>query len=135
MPSCFEPVRALHRIVGGVILVVGLATVLGLLDRVTWVFELADVFRLQSLVVLAGAALGALLLRRPRLACAAAVLAAVNVAVLGISLIPTATAASGTPAGSLRLVVANVEVGNADYAAVEGLVARTHPDVFGVTEL
>jgi catechol 2,3-dioxygenase-like lactoylglutathione lyase family enzyme len=32
-------------------------------------------------------------------------------------------------------VVANVEVGNADFAAVRRLVARTHPDVFGVTEL
>src|SRR5262245_2563421 len=133
----FRPVavRVVRGIVFGVILLVGLATVLGLLDRVSWVFELADIFRLQYLVVLAGAALGALLLRRPRLAGAAALLAAVNVAVLGISLIPTATAASGTPAGSLRLVVANVEVGNTDFAAVRRLVARTHPDVFGMTEL
>jgi len=118
-----------------VVLTVGLATVLGLLDRVSWVFELADVFRLQYFVVLAGAALAALLLRRPRLAGAAAVLAVVNAAVLGISLIPTATAASGTPTGSLRIVVANVEVGNSDFDAVRRLVARTHPDVFGVTEL
>ncbi|HKD32111.1 MAG TPA: endonuclease/exonuclease/phosphatase family protein [Gaiellaceae bacterium] len=128
-------VRALRGVVAGVIVVVGLATLLGLLDRVSWVFELADIFRLQYLVVLAGAALAAVLLRRPRLAGAAVVLAAVNAAVLGISLIPTATAASGTPAGSLRLVVANVEVGNTDFAAVRRLVARTHPDVFGVTEL
>ena len=135
MPRWSVAVRVLRGIVVGVILVVGLATVLGLLDRVSWIFELADVFRLQYLVVLAGAALGALLLRRPRLAGAAAVLAAVNVAVLGISLIPTATAASGTPTGSLRLVVANLQVGNAEFAAVRRLVARTHPDVFGVTEL
>jgi endonuclease/exonuclease/phosphatase (EEP) superfamily protein YafD len=118
-----------------VILVVGLATVVGLLDRVSWVFELADVFRLQYLVVLVGAGLAALLLRRPRLAWVAAVLAAVNLAVLGVSLIPTATAASGTPVGSLRLVVANVEVGNTDFRAVTRLVTRTRPDVFGVTEL
>jgi endonuclease/exonuclease/phosphatase (EEP) superfamily protein YafD len=39
------------------------------------------------------------------------------------------------PTGSLRLVVANVEVGNTDFAAVRRLIARTHPDVFGVTEL
>jgi endonuclease/exonuclease/phosphatase (EEP) superfamily protein YafD len=135
MPHWSGAVRAMRGIVAGVILLVGLATVLGLLDRVSWVFELADIFRLQYLVVLAGAALGALLLRRPRLAGVAALLAAVNVAVLGISLIPTATAASGTPAGSLRVVVANVEVGNTDFAAVRRLVARTHPDVFGVTEL
>src|SRR5262245_25979305 len=131
MPEWFEPVRILRRVIGGVILVVGLTTVLGLLDRVLWVFELADVFRLQYVVVLVGATLGALLLRQPRLAGAAAVLAAVNVAVLGISLIPTARAGSGRPAGSLRLLVANVEVGNTDFAAVKRLVARTHPDVFG----
>ena len=128
-------VRALHGVVAGAILVVGLATLLGLLDRVSWVFELADVFRLQYLVVLAAAALAAVLLRRPRLAGLAAVLAAVNLAVLGISLIPTATAASGTPEGSLRVVVANVQFDNTDYAAVSRLVVRTHPDVFGVTEL
>ena len=129
------PVRALHGLVVGVIAIVGFATVLGLLDRVSWVFELADVFRLQYLVVLVGAALGALLLRRPRLAVAAVALASVNAAVLGVSLSPTATAASGVPAGSLRLVAANLEVGNTNYDAVGRLVARTHPDVLGVTEL
>ena len=108
---------------------------LGLLDRFYWPFKLADVFRLQYLAVLVAAALGALALRRRRLAAVAAVLAAVNLGVLGISLIPTATADSGPAAGSLRVVVANVEVGNTDFAAVERLVARTRPDVFGVTEL
>ena len=125
----------LRATVATVVAVVGTATVLGLLDRFYWPFELADVFRLQYLAVLAAAALAALALRRPRLATLAAVLAAVNMAVLGVSLIPTATAASGQAVGSLRVVVANVEVGNTDFAAVERLVARTRPDVFGVTEL
>jgi hypothetical protein len=48
--------------------VVGRASVLGLLDRVYWPFELADVFRLQYLVVLLAAGLAALALHRPRLA-------------------------------------------------------------------
>jgi endonuclease/exonuclease/phosphatase (EEP) superfamily protein YafD len=125
----------LRATVATVVAVVGTATVLGLLDRFYWPFELADVFRLQYLAVLVAATLGALALRRPRLATLAAVLAAVNMAVLGVSLIPTATAASGPAAGSLRVLVANVEVGNTDFAAVERLVARTRPDVFGVTEL
>jgi hypothetical protein len=47
------------------VLVVGVASLVGLLDRVSSVFELADVFRLQYLVLLAGAALAALVLRRP----------------------------------------------------------------------
>jgi endonuclease/exonuclease/phosphatase (EEP) superfamily protein YafD len=126
----------MRGVVTGLVLLVGLATLLGLLDRVSWVFELADVFRLQYLALLIGAALVALVLRRPRLAVAAAALALVNVAVLGIPLTASATAASGAHAqGSLRLVVANVEVGNTDFAAVGRLVAQTHPDVFGVTEL
>jgi endonuclease/exonuclease/phosphatase (EEP) superfamily protein YafD len=128
-------VRLLRATVATVVAVVGTATVLGLLDRFYWPFELADVFRLQYLAVLVVAALGALALRRRRLAAVAAALAAANLAVLGVSLIPTATAAPGPAAGSLRLLVANVEVGNTDFAAVERLVSRARPDVFGVTEL
>jgi endonuclease/exonuclease/phosphatase (EEP) superfamily protein YafD len=125
----------LRAAVATVVALVGTATLLGLLDRFYWPFELADVFRLQYLAVLVAAALGALALRRWRLAAVATILAAVNVAVLGVPLIPTATAAPGSAAGSLRVVVANVEVGNTDFAAVERLVARAQPDVFGVTEL
>jgi endonuclease/exonuclease/phosphatase (EEP) superfamily protein YafD len=127
--------RLLRAVVTGLVLLVGLATLLGLLDRVSWVFELADVFRLQYLALLVGAALAALALRRPRLALVAAALALVNVAVLGIPLTPTATASNEHIHGSLRLVVANIEVGNTDFVAVGRLVAKTHPDVFGVTEL
>jgi endonuclease/exonuclease/phosphatase (EEP) superfamily protein YafD len=128
--------RVVRAFAVGVVAVVGLLTLLGLLDRVWWVFEAADVFRLQYLVVLVVAALAALLLRRPRLAALAAALAAVNVAVLAIPLTPGAAAApAASSSGALRLVVANVEVGNTDYAAVERLVAQTRPDLFGVTEL
>ena len=116
--------------------VVGGATLLGLLDRLSWVFETADVFRLQYLVVLVVASLAALALRRPWLAASAGALAAVNFAVLGISLTGSVTAAPGSAApAALRLVVANVEVGNRDFAAVQRLVAQTRPDLFGVTEL
>ena len=128
-------VRLVRAGVTGLVLLVGLATLLGVLDRVWWVFELADVFRLQYLAVLVVSAVAALALRRPRLAVLAATLALVNVAVLGISLTPTATASSERAQGSLRLVVANVEVGNTDFAAVGRLVTQTRPDVFGVTEL
>ena len=130
-------VRALRAFVTGVVAVVGVATLLGLLDRVWWIFETADVFRLQYLVVLVAAGLAALPLRRPRLAVFAAALAAVNVAVLGAPLTGSVTAAPSraSAAPALRLVVANVEVGNQDYAAVQRLAVQTHPDLFGVTEL
>jgi endonuclease/exonuclease/phosphatase (EEP) superfamily protein YafD len=129
-------VGGLRAFVAGVVVLVGLATLIGLLDRFWWAFETADVFRLQYLVVLIGAALVALLLRRPRLAAIAAAFAAVNFAVLGIPLSGSVTAAPTVPTRpALRLVVANVEVGNEDFAAVRRLVAQTRPDVFGVTEL
>ena len=118
-----------------IVLLVGLATLLGLLDRFSWIFEIADVFRLQYLVILGGATIAALALRQPKLAVLAAVLAAINIAVLGVPLTRAATAAGAPAQGSLRMVVANVEVGNTDFAAVERLVARTRPDVFGVIEL
>jgi endonuclease/exonuclease/phosphatase (EEP) superfamily protein YafD len=113
--------------------VVGLATLVGLLDRIWWPFEIADVFRVQYVVVLVVGALAGLLLRRPRIAALAIVVAAVNVAVLRpwAAQNGTTTAASG----ALRLLVANVEVGNTDFAAVGRLVVQTHPDLFGVTEL
>jgi endonuclease/exonuclease/phosphatase (EEP) superfamily protein YafD len=128
-------VRVVRHVVAGIVLVVGLASIVGLLDRISWVFELADVFRLQYLVLLAGAALAAVLLRRPPLAGLAALLAALNIAVLDIPLTPGASAAPVAAKGSLRLLVANLETGNTDFAAVDRLVARTRPEVFGVIEL
>jgi endonuclease/exonuclease/phosphatase (EEP) superfamily protein YafD len=131
-----EAVTVLRGFVAGVVVLVGLATLLGLLDRFWWGFEAADVFRLQYLVLLIGFAIVALLLRRPRLAVIAAGLAAVNFAVLGIPLSASVTAAPSRQARpALRLVVANVEVGNRDFAAVRRLVVQTRPDLFGVTEL
>jgi endonuclease/exonuclease/phosphatase (EEP) superfamily protein YafD len=126
----------LHRFTAGVVVLVGLATLIGLLDRFWWGFETADVFRLQYLVVLLGVALVAVPLRRPRLAVLAAALAVVNFVVLGIPVSGNVTAAPNRPArAALRLVVANVEVGNTDFAAVRRLVVKTRPDLFGVTEL
>lgn len=127
----------LRRIVTVVVAVIGAATVLGLLDRFSWVFELADVFRLQYLAVLVAAALSAAALRRFRLAGAAAALAALNIAVIGVPLAAAPATAASPQAGdgSLRLLIANVEVGNTRFDAVRQLVERTKPDLFGVVEL
>src|SRR5262249_38779823 len=54
---------------------------------------------------------------------------------LGIPVTPHVTAASGPVSGTFRLLSANVEAGNTHFAAVGRLVAQTHPDLFGVTEL
>ena len=62
--------------------VLAVATVAGFLDRVSWVFETATLFRLQYAVVLVVIGVLALVLRRPWLAVAGLVLAAINVAVI-----------------------------------------------------
>lgn len=118
-----------------IVVLVGIATLLGLLDRYVWVLELADVFRLQYLVVLVAAMVAALGLRRPRLAAVAGGLAVLNAAVVGISFAPPASAAAGPASGNLRLLIANVEVGNRRLDAVERLVSSSGADVVGVTEL
>ena len=61
------------------------------------------------------------------MAAAIATLSERKPSLIGITSRASAAAAtsSGTPAGSLRLVLANVEVGNTDFAAVRRLVART----------
>ena len=122
--------------VAGVVVVVGVGTLVGLLDRVWWVFEIVDVFRLQYFVLLVAGALAAVVLRELRVAAVALVLAVVNVAVFAETVRGRA-ASPGNEAtkGSLRLVVANVAVGNKDFAAVERLVVQTRPDVLGVIEL
>ena len=114
--------------------VLAVATAAGFLDRVSWVFESATLFRLQYAAVLIVAGLLALALRRPWLAGAALVLVAVNIAVIAPwqddSL---ATASTGSP--TLRIVSFNVEAGNHRYDELAPLVARLRPDILGLMEL
>ena len=127
--------RAVAFAVAVVVALVGALSVLGLLDRVSWVFLLAGVFRLQYIAVLGAAAVVALALRRVQLAAVAAALVALNMAAIGVPLTAPATAADGPTTGSLRLLIANVEVGNDRTGAVERLVRRVQPDVVGIVEL
>src|SRR5262249_2220843 len=97
--------RAARYTRGGLVVlvvVIAAATAVGFLDRVSWVFETATLFRFQYVIVLLAAGALALALRRPGLALAGLLLAAVNVAVIapwhGDSF---ATASTGRP---LRIV-------------------------------
>jgi endonuclease/exonuclease/phosphatase (EEP) superfamily protein YafD len=114
--------------------VLAVATAAGFLDRVSWVFESATLFRLQYAAVLVVAGAVALGLRRPRLALAALVLAAVNIAVI-------APWQRGSLAGAssgdrpLRIVAFNLEAGNHRYDELGPLIARLRPDVLGLIEL
>ena len=128
--------RLLRAVVTGLVLLVGLATLLGLLDRVSWVFELADVFRLQYLALLVGAALAALALRRPRLALVAAALALVNVGSNGDSVHSRPrrrrTSTSADRCGSSSRTS---RWGTRTSPRSGAWWPRPIPDVFGVTEL
>lgn len=112
----------------------GAATLLAYLSRFSWFFEIETFMRLQYAVLLGGCAVVALLLRRVRLAGIALVLALANLP----ALVPTWIADAQPPRlgnASLRLVAANVEHSNHDYAALARLVHRERPDLLGVTEL
>lgn len=115
------------------VVLAGVPSVLGLLDRWTPYLELATLFRLQYAVLLGAAALAALALRTYRLALGALLLVALNVAV--IAHVPRAPAAASAGAPRLRFLVANVEYGNHDYDRLVRLVREVDPDVIGLTEL
>jgi endonuclease/exonuclease/phosphatase (EEP) superfamily protein YafD len=126
-------VTILRYAIAGLATLLGGLTVVGLFDGLSPYLELATFFRLQYAVLLAAAALAAILLRRPRMALAAALLVGVNLLVVsrGVNAAPTAAAHSN----GLRVLLANVEYGNRDYVALGRLIEEVDPDVIGLTEL
>ena len=121
----------------GVVVLVALlavATAAGFLDRLSWVFEPATVYRLEYTALLVAAGLLALALRRPYLAVAAVALAGVNIAAIDPwQDTPRAAALPGDP--TLRVVAFNVDSSNHRYDQLAPLVARLQPDVLGLIEL
>lgn len=125
--------RLVRRGVTVLVVLAGVPSVLGLLDRWTPYLELATLFRLQYAALLGAAAVAALALRTYRLALGALLLVVLNVAV--IAHVPRAPAAASAGAPRLRFLVANVEYGNHDYDRLVRLVREVDPDVIGLTEL
>jgi endonuclease/exonuclease/phosphatase (EEP) superfamily protein YafD len=124
----------MRRGVTALVGLLALATAAGFLDRVSWVFEPATVFRLQYAALLVPAGLLALALRQRYLVLAAVALAAVNIAALAPwQHGPRARASSADP--TLRIVAFNLESGNHRYNELASLVARLQPDVLGLMEL
>jgi len=121
----------------GVTVLVGLLAVVtaaGFLERVSWVFEPATVFRLQYVSLLLAAALIALALRQRYLVVAAITLACVNIAAIAPwQHGPRAAASSADP--TLRIVAFNIKSGNHRYDQLAPLIARLRPDVLGLVEL
>jgi endonuclease/exonuclease/phosphatase (EEP) superfamily protein YafD len=121
-------------ILRGLVVVLGAATLLGYLDRISWFFELGTFFRLQYAVVLLALAVLAVLARDAVAAAVAVALAAVNIGTIA----PHWTPRSPAPllgADRVRLLFVNVDVANRDRAAVAAYIERSDPDLVGITEL
>ena len=123
-----------RRLTLGLVALLAIGTVAGFLDRLSWIFEPADVFRVQYAAAAALVALLALVGRSIRVAVAAAVTAALNLAVVapwhGIGNPPV-------PAGSptVRIVAFNVDASNHRYRELGPLLARLEPEIVGLTEV
>ena len=116
------------------IALLGVATLLGYLDRLSWFFELETFFRVQYAVLLGALALLALL----RLDLVALIVA------LGLALLNVATVAPhwsprahGPALGpqTLHLVFANVDVSNHDHERTVAWIRSQNADLVGITEL
>jgi endonuclease/exonuclease/phosphatase (EEP) superfamily protein YafD len=121
------------RGVTALVVLAGIPTVFGLLDRWTPYLEITGFFRLQYAVVLGCAAVAAAALRSFRVALAALLLVVLNVVV--IARVPPAPAAAVDGSSRLRFLVANVEYGNQDHDRLARLVDEVDPDVVALTEL
>jgi endonuclease/exonuclease/phosphatase (EEP) superfamily protein YafD len=130
--------RRIHRgltvAVRGVVWFLGALTLLALLDPLSSYLELLTFFRVQYGALLLTAVVVALLVRLPRVAFAALVLAGVNLAVVAPTWVSSRTEAATRP-GSLRLLLINLESGNDQHGDVARLIIETDPDVVGLVEL
>lgn len=116
------------------IALLGIATLLGYLDGLSWFFELGTFFRLQYAVLLGVLALLALM----RLD-AVGVVVAVGLAFLNVATIAPhwTPRRAGPPLGSqtVHMVFANVDVSNHDRGKTVAWIRAAHADVVGITEL
>jgi endonuclease/exonuclease/phosphatase (EEP) superfamily protein YafD len=122
--------RALHVPIA----LLGIATVLGYLDRLSWFFELGTFFRLQYAILLLALGLLAFARRDGMAAVAAALLAALNLATVA----PHFSSRSTLPvlgSGRVEIGFANVDVSNHDHRGVEAYLHALDADMVGITEL
>jgi endonuclease/exonuclease/phosphatase (EEP) superfamily protein YafD len=122
--------RALHALIA----LLGIATLLGYLDRLSWFFELGTFFRVQYAILLLALGLLAFARRDGIAAVVAGALAAANLATVA----PHFTARPTLPAiGSdrVKIAFANVDVSNDDHTRVVAYLRSLHADMVGITEL
>ena len=108
-------------------------TLAGFLGRAWWLFDVTCHFRVQYAACLAMAALLFAVGKRRKQALAAAAFCAVNVAVIAPLFVGAPTGrGGGTP---LKLLWANVHVGNSRHADLVDLIRRESPDVVALAEI
>jgi endonuclease/exonuclease/phosphatase (EEP) superfamily protein YafD len=110
-------------------------SLLGLLDRYSWLFEILTLPRLQYVALGAGLAAAALVLRAWRTLAVAVVVAGLNFGLVSSSWRAAPGHGPVVPGARLHAVVLNVLYANDDTTAVLGYLHRVAPDVVGVTEL
>jgi endonuclease/exonuclease/phosphatase (EEP) superfamily protein YafD len=117
-----------------VVAVLGVATLLGYLDRLSWFFELGTFFRVQYAVLLLVAGLLSLALRDVVAGAVALALVVVNVATVAPHWTPRPTPPV-VGSDAVHLLFANVDVSNHDHRATLAYLQRVDADVVGLTEL
>ncbi len=124
--------RIVHSIASIAIGGAAIASLMGLCGSLWWVFDLANHFRVQYLLVLVLGAWLATIARRYALLAMALVFVLVNAWMVAPCLAPRPR----PPAGDrLRVLFVNVHTANRDTERVARLIQRTHADVVGLLEI
>jgi endonuclease/exonuclease/phosphatase (EEP) superfamily protein YafD len=123
--------RAARRLLYALAIGLTAATVASLLGDVWWVFDIANEFRLQYVIVSLVLVAGAALMRRPRLALVGVLCFALHAAsIFGPLLVPRAEAAAGADNGTaFRLTTLNLYYLNRDRQPTLDYIASMRPDV------
>ena len=129
------PLRVLTWCQSRLVVLAGVATVLGLLGALWWPFDLLAHFRAQYFGLLAFACAVYLGLRRWRWAGVAATLAVVNAALVLPDCLVGAPNPAAPGAHPLTLLFANVNGGNTDASALLDAVRDYDPDLVVVLEV
>lgn len=126
--------KAYQRVVTSATVIAALLTAASWLGSYGWAPELLTHFRAQFVIGALAIAILAVAVRRPRIALMAALIAAANAWPMLPYLLPRAITAQASER-SVRVMFANVHIGNHDYDTLRALVQTEQPDILGLAEV